>query len=76
MHGATKITELLALTVDFLHHSGLLMDNIFASLWKQIGMKSLLSRAGFKKRSGSAIDEVVYVLFLQAQAAGSGLQLL
>ncbi len=62
MHRATKITELPALTVDFLHHSGLLMGNLFASLWKRIGMKTLLSRAGFKKRSGTAIDEVVYAL--------------
>ncbi len=40
------------------------MDNLFASLWKRIGMKTLLSRAGFKKRSGTAIDEVVYALSL------------
>lgn len=40
------------------------MDNVFASLWKQIGMKTLLHRAGFKKRSGTAIDEVVYALSL------------
>jgi len=28
MKRATKLTELPALTVDFLHHSGLLMDNL------------------------------------------------
>ena len=64
MHRATKMTELPALTVDFLHHCGLLLDNVFASLWKQLGMKTLLNRAGFKKRSGTAIDEVVYALSL------------
>ena len=64
MHRATKLTELPALTVDFLHASGLLMDNIFASLWKQMGMKTLLSRAGFTKRSGVPIDEVLYSLSL------------
>jgi len=64
MNRATKLTELPALTIDFLHHSGLLMDNLFASLWKEIGMKTLLNRAGFKKRSGTAIDEVIYTLFL------------
>ncbi|MCI0553732.1 MAG: transposase, partial [Anaerolineae bacterium] len=53
-----------ALTVDFLHTSGLLMDNVFASLWKQVGMKTLLSRAGFKKRSGTPIDAVLYALSL------------
>jgi len=55
MNRATKLTELPALTVDFLHHSGLLMDNLFASLWKAIGMKTLLNRADFKKRSGTAL---------------------
>lgn len=40
------------------------MDNIFASLWKQVGMKTVLSRAGFKKRSGTPIDEVLYALTL------------
>ena len=33
MHRATQITELPVLTVDFLHHSGLLIDNAFASLF-------------------------------------------
>ena len=64
MHRATQLTELPALTVDFLHQSGLLIDNVFASLWKRIGMKTLLSRAGFKKRSGTPIDEVLYALTL------------
>ena len=64
MHRATQLTELPALTVDFLHHSGLLIDNVFASLWKQVGMKTLLRRAGFKKRSGTPIDEVLYALTL------------
>ncbi len=40
------------------------MDNVFASLWKQMGMKTLFTRSGFKKRSGTAIDEVVYALSL------------
>ncbi len=64
MHRVTKITELPALTVDFLHHSGLLMGNLFASLWKRIGMKTLLSRAGFKKRSGTAIDQACRYLVI------------
>ncbi|WP_305907199.1 hypothetical protein Q9L42_017195 [Methylomarinum sp. Ch1-1] len=40
------------------------MDNVFASLWKQVGMKAVLSRAGFRKRSGTSIDEVLYALTL------------
>ena len=64
MHRATKLPELPALTRDFLQQSGLLMDNVFASLWQQVGMKTLLSRAGFKKRSGAPIHEVMYALVL------------
>jgi SRSO17 transposase len=64
MHRATKLPELPALTRDFLQQSGLLMDNVFASLWQQVGMKTLLSRTGFKKRSGAPIHEVIYVLVL------------
>jgi hypothetical protein len=52
MNPATKITELPALTVDLLKANGVLIDNVFASLWRQLGMKTLLSRAGFNKRSG------------------------
>lgn len=64
MNRATKITELPALTVNFLYQSGVLMDHVFASLWKQVGMKTLLSRAGFRKRSGTPIDVVLYALSL------------
>ena len=64
MHRATKLPELPALTRDFLQQSGLLLDNVFASLWQQVGMKTLLSRAGFKKRSGAPIHQVIYVLVL------------
>ena len=65
MNRATKMTALPALTVDdLLQASGLLIDNVFASLWQQIGMKTLLSRASFKKRSGTPIHEVIYALIL------------
>jgi hypothetical protein len=37
---------------------------IQADLWKQMGMKALLNKAGFSKRSGSPIYELVYVLVL------------
>jgi hypothetical protein len=47
MQRAAIITGLPALTVDLLQASGLLIDNIFTSLWQQIGMKPLMSRAGF-----------------------------
>jgi len=53
-----------ALTADLLRDSGLLVDNLFADLWKQVGMKTLLNRARFTKRSGTPIHELVYCLIL------------
>jgi hypothetical protein len=38
---ATKITELPALTADLLQSNSCLVDNLFADLWKQMGMKAL-----------------------------------
>jgi len=64
MHRVTKITALPALTVDLLQESGLLIDNVFAKLWSQIGIKTLLNRLGFTKRSGRSIHEVVCTLSL------------
>jgi len=55
MNRATKIMELPALTVDLLKANGVLIDNIFARLWREVGMKTILSRAGFNKRSGTSI---------------------
>lgn len=38
MNRATKRIELPALTADLLNANGVLMDNLFASLWLDIGM--------------------------------------
>lgn len=51
-----------ALTSDFLRHSDSLIDNIFADLWKQVGMKTLLARCGFHKRSGIEVNPILYCL--------------
>jgi SRSO17 transposase len=64
MNRATKLIELPALTADLLNANGVLMDNLFASLWRDIGMNSILNRAGFTKRSGTPISEVVFTLML------------
>ena len=50
------------LASDFLRNSNSLIDNIFADLWKQVGMKSLLARCGFHKRSGVDVNSVMYCL--------------
>jgi hypothetical protein len=64
MNHASKQSALPALTVDLLQESGILIDNVFATLWKQVGMKSILNRAGFNKRSGLPIGEVIFTLSL------------
>ena len=64
MNRATKIIELPALTVDLLKANGVLIDNVFASLWREIGMKTVLSRAGFNKRSDTPMSDVIFSLIL------------
>jgi hypothetical protein len=64
MNRATKIIELPALTIDLLKANSVLIDDVFASLWHEIGMKTILSRAGFQKRSGTPMNEVIFGLML------------
>jgi len=64
MNHTSKQPTLPALTIDLLHDSGILIDNVFAKLWQSIGIKTILSRAGFIKRSRVPINEVVYTLSL------------
>jgi SRSO17 transposase len=64
MHRDTTQTALPALTADMLRDNGLLVDNMFADLWKQAGMEARLKRAGFKKRSGTPIPRLVFSLLL------------
>ena len=64
MNRATKIIELPALTVDLLKANGVLIDNVFASLWQEVGMRTILSRAGFNKRSGTPMSDVMFSLML------------
>ncbi len=62
-HPINKVT-LPSLTVDLLQENGQLIDNVFSTLWQQAGMKMILNRCGFTKRSGTAIHQVVYTLSL------------
>ncbi len=64
MNHASKPPALPALTADLLQESGVLIDNVFATLWQQVGMKTILHRAGFNKRSGVPIGEVIFTLSL------------
>jgi len=58
----TTNSALPALTADFLRSRDSLMDNIVADLWKQVGMKTLLARSGFHKRSGVEVNPILYCL--------------
>jgi hypothetical protein len=60
----TKPIALPALTANLLRDGGCLIDNLFADLWKQVGMKNLVNRVGFHKRSGTPAHELVYCLML------------
>ncbi len=62
MNHDTKACALPALTADFLRGSEHLIDNLFADLWKTVGMKTLLVRCGFHKRSGVAVNPILYCL--------------
>jgi len=64
MNRDTSRLALPVLTADLLRDRGLLVDNLFADLWKQVGMKALLNRVGFSKRSGTPMHELVYCLVL------------
>lgn len=64
MNTAIKNTGLPALTANLLEKGGYLADNLFADLWKQVGMKTLLNKSCFTKRSGTPISDLVYILTL------------
>ncbi|MCU7836388.1 MAG: hypothetical protein KZQ83_14210 [gamma proteobacterium symbiont of Taylorina sp.] len=64
MNTATKNTGLPAFTADLLENGGYLADNLFTDLWKQVGMKTLLNKSGFSKRSGPPISDLIYILIL------------
>lgn len=62
MNHDTTACAFPALTSDFLRSSDSLIDNIFADLWQQVGMKTLLERCGFHKRSGVEVNSILYCL--------------
>ena len=64
MNNATNPSALPDLTADFLGKNIGPMDNLFADLWKSVGMAGLLYRSGFHKRSGVPINEVMFCLML------------
>lgn len=61
MNNDTKLQDLPSLIGDLFSQHGLQIDNLFATLWT---IATLLHRAGFHKRSGLEVTQVVYLLLL------------
>ena len=64
MNNAKNKLELPAITKDILQKEGIAVDNLIADIWKSLSIASLLTRLKFKKRSGTSVSEVVYLLLL------------
>lgn len=64
MNRDTKATVLPALTIDLLKEEGFSVENAFTELWRRMGVKTILNRSGFTKRSGTSIHKVIYALSL------------
>jgi SRSO17 transposase len=75
MNHATTAPALPDLTADFLGNQASMMDNLFASLWKSVGMDGLLYRSRFSKRSGVPVNEVMFCLILWVWAKVSSISL-
>ena len=75
MNHDTTACAFPALTSDFLRNSDSLIDNLFADLWKHVGMKTLLQRCGFRKRSGVEVSAVLYCLTMWVWLKSSSVSL-
>lgn len=64
MNHGTNAPKFPDLTANLLRDGSCLVDNLFADLWKQMGMKARLRRLGFHKRSGTPSHELVFALMI------------
>ena len=64
MNHGTKTLGLPDITANLVRDGNCLIDNLFADLWKQMGIKARLKRLGFHKRSGTPSHELVFVLMI------------
>jgi len=61
---ATNNDQLPPLVSNILHDKRTHVDNLFADAWRDLKFGSLLSRSGFRKRSGTDIVVVIYLLLV------------
>jgi hypothetical protein len=64
MNSDTNHPRLPTLTSDLLTRAGIQTDNLFSTVFKRLHIDTLLSQSGFKKRSGTPVTDVVYLLLL------------
>lgn len=64
MNNDLKRDSLPPLVADILDDPVTYIDNLFADGWKRLGFNGLIGKAGFSKRSGTGINEVVYLLLI------------
>lgn len=61
---ATKNYQLPPLVCNILYDKRTHVDNLFADAWRDLKFGSLLERSGFRKRSGTDIVVVIYLLLV------------
>ena len=64
MKNDTNTGDLPPLVSGLVTDSKHYIDNLFADTWKKLKMNALIKGAGFTKRSGINITEVVFILLL------------
>lgn len=64
MNNDIDIPEIPGLVSDLLNDDLSQPDNLIADMWKEINLTHLIKRAGFKKRTGLPIEQVIYFLLI------------
>jgi len=64
MKTPTSDVSLPSLTASVLNDTQTLADNLFADLWRSLGLSRLLTKLGFHKRSGLEAPRIVYLLLI------------
>jgi hypothetical protein len=64
MNRDTKSPNLPSLIGDLFTAHGLQVDNLIAVVWTKMHITTLLHRAGFQKRSGLDVNQVIYLLIV------------
>ena len=64
MNNGTNKRILPSLIDEVLNHPGQCVDNVLAGVWRGLKLNRLIQQAGFKKRTGLSVTEVLFLLVL------------